>query len=188
MKHLLVASFLFASLFANQESPIPPMSSAVESIGMLAGCVDVASGAYVGSKPEVTVNCHEPISLYRQHVCCSDGVAGEGNKKIPKWFDAPSTSFWQLGKEYIHFSSGRHRKKTRYRLVGEAGEVTDYVAVESDISFHDGGSFLLRVDPNQFVSNTAYGEIGGRTHPRNSQLRYGSPAPEHAHYGPVLLL
>ncbi|MBS0622289.1 MAG: hypothetical protein JSR80_04965, partial [Verrucomicrobia bacterium] len=60
MKKLCIACFLFTSLLANRETcPIPPTTVAIEPLGLLAGCVDVATGAYIGSTIEVTVNCHE---------------------------------------------------------------------------------------------------------------------------------
>lgn len=115
MKNCFLLLLLFIPLFANEDSsPIPPMSSGVESIGIFADCIDVVTGAYIGSKPEVTVNCHEPITLYRQLVSCSDGLAGEVNESSAHWSTAPSTSFSQLGKEFIKFSSGRHKKDTRF--------------------------------------------------------------------------
>ncbi|MBS0622628.1 MAG: hypothetical protein JSR80_06695 [Verrucomicrobia bacterium] len=187
MKKLCLACFFFITLAANRDAcPIPPQAVFDEPLGLIAGCVDAVTGAYVGSTAEVTVNCHEPITLYRQLITCADGAAGEGVKDNPNWENAGSTSFWQLGKEYLDFHSERHRKKTRFRIIGESGEITDYVVFSgSDRVFHSGGGcFFLRINPDQFISNTSHGEIGGRTHPRNNVLRYGGPSPEHAHYGP----
>ncbi|MBS0622387.1 MAG: hypothetical protein JSR80_05470, partial [Verrucomicrobia bacterium] len=187
MKKLCLACFLFISLAANRDAcPIPPQAVFDEPFGLIAGCVDVATGTYVGSAAEVTVNCHEPITLYRQLITCADGPAGEGIKDNPNWENAGSTSFWQLGKEYLDFHSGRHRKKTRYRIIGESGEITEYTWYYGDDRvLHSGKrfSFFLQVKPDQFIPNASYGEIGGRTHPRNHSLLYGCPAPEHAHYG-----
>ncbi|MBS0622789.1 MAG: hypothetical protein JSR80_07515 [Verrucomicrobia bacterium] len=174
MKQFLLTCFLFTSLIANRETcPIPPTTVAVEPLGLLAGCVDVATGAYIGSTVEVTVNCHEPISLYRQLVSSGDGKG--------------STSFWQLGKEYLDFKAKRHAKgkDSRFRIIGEAGDVIEYIVRgPKDWGFqHRGVPFFLEVDPDQLISNTSYGEISGRTNPRNNNLRYSAVAPEHAHYG-----
>ncbi|MBS0622260.1 MAG: hypothetical protein JSR80_04820, partial [Verrucomicrobia bacterium] len=88
MKSFLIACFLFISLAANRDAcPIPPMTVAIEPIGLIHGCVDVVSGAYIASTAEVTVNCHEPITLYRHLISCRESK--------------DSYSFWQIGKEYI---------------------------------------------------------------------------------------
>ncbi|MBS0621622.1 MAG: hypothetical protein JSR80_01525, partial [Verrucomicrobia bacterium] len=56
MKKLCFACFLFISLAANRDAcPIPPQAVFDEPLGLIAGCVDVVTGAYVGSRAEVTV-------------------------------------------------------------------------------------------------------------------------------------
>ncbi|MBS0622885.1 MAG: RHS repeat-associated core domain-containing protein [Verrucomicrobia bacterium] len=172
MKRFIIACLLFTSLFANRETcPIPPTTVAIEPLGLLAGCVDVATGAYIGSTVELTVNCHEPIGLYRHLISCSEG---EG-----------STSFWQLGKEYLDFKAKRHAKKeeSRFRIIGEAGDIIEYVVDGAfrDWGFHQRGiPFFLHVSPDQPLVNSS---LSGRTHPLNNSLRYSAVSPEHAHYG-----
>ncbi|MBS0622733.1 MAG: hypothetical protein JSR80_07230, partial [Verrucomicrobia bacterium] len=165
MKSFLIACFLFISLWGNPETcPIPPMVVAVEPLGLVNGCVDVATGAYIASTAEVRVNCHEPISLYRQLISC------QGSKD--------SHSFWQIGKEYIDFRAPPYdrAKEDAFHLISEQGGVTKYHVDpgQKNWGFHRRGKpFVLLVDRLYPGANPSSEALGGRTHPCNHILVYG---------------
>ena len=44
---------------------VPPGTTDVDPLGFIHGCVSVVTGDYIETKPDVVVNCHEPIALWR---------------------------------------------------------------------------------------------------------------------------
>ena len=96
-KYLLTALFLTTALWGEISAP---GTTAVDPLGLVHGCVSVLTGDYIETQPDVVVNCHEPIALWRVHV--SDGSNEKAHSRWRIGEDKIETEIWDKKRRRGH--------------------------------------------------------------------------------------
>jgi YD repeat-containing protein len=145
--------------------PTAPHSAAVDPLGFVHGCVSVITGDYIETKPDLVVNCHEPVALWRVHV--SDANSDRCHSQWHIGCDKIETEIWNK----VAFSGHLFYRQD------ETGAIIRFRVdpLPEKWSLRPRGKEHWQALPVvKGYSNTSSGELSGQTNLLNDHLLYAS--------------